>query len=160
MNHIQDFLIANLAILPPLSGLAQPRQPLRIFRVVQVLATLLAGLLVLEPFHTLEISINSLVILGQYIGKFRITFAYFCGTYVLAGSSIGGSDAVAVQSFLFRFGNEKVPTIFALAEIHIILQKVYKYEPSIIFKRFKPITFCKRKTKLGHIKYPCAWLGS
>ena len=35
----------------------------------------LAGLLVLKTFHTLEIPIDSLVILGQYLGKFCVALA-------------------------------------------------------------------------------------
>lgn len=103
MNHHEELVITNLAILPPLSDLAQPRQPLRIFRVVQILAALPAGLLILKTFHTLEIPIDSLVILGQHLGKFYVPLTHLRRTDVLAGSSIGGSDAVAVQSFLFSF---------------------------------------------------------
>lgn len=71
MNHIQNFLIANLAILPSFPRFPQPSQPLRIFRVVQVLAMFLAGLLVLKSFYTLEIPIDSLAVFGQQLGKFH-----------------------------------------------------------------------------------------
>lgn len=154
MNYFKDFLIANLSDLPIFPRLPQPYQPLRILRIVQILTMFLVGLLVLKAFHTLEIPINCLVVFRQYFGKFRVTLAHLCGTYILAGSAVRSSDTVTIQRFLFRFGNKKVSAIFSFAEIHIILQEVYEHKPQIIFKRFKPITFCKWKIELGHIEYP------